>query len=184
MKNARDRLINTGWDRIHYLFIALLMTLIGGLYVLGLQPAYDPSILRMPPMLVYVEYMGLFLGGMTIFASFLWRHDKMKTLHVQFWGLVVQTVATASVAISVLFVGASPFILIFGTIVVFAHSFQLYAIRRELKNAPVKRTIAEKVDVPKTNETQGDLMVQTLVFLQSRVDRQEQIIRDLRASAS
>ena len=183
MSRNIDRLISTGWDRIHYLFIALLMTLIGGLYVLGGQPAYDPSILAMPDALVFVEYLGLFIGGVVLFGSFVFR-DKLWTLNVQFWGLAIQTAATVSVLVSVLFFGASPFIVIFGAVVAIAHGFQLKSIDREIKNAPAKRSIAESVEVPGDNNTSGDLTVQTMLFLQSRVEKQAAIIKELRASQS
>lgn len=176
MKQARDKLINTGAENIYFLLVLLLMTLVGLLYVSGLFPAYDPSILAMPKWLVFVEYLGLAIGGLIAFESFVFV-DKLKVLRTQLLGLAIQTISTAAVVISSIAFGhfQAVFIAMFGILVFVMHFFRLRWLLRELNGVPIKRAVAGLIDEPLPK---GDATLQALVFLQSRVRELEQQLKE------
>lgn len=173
VKTDRDRLINTGVGNVYFLLILLLFTIIGLLFVTNTLPAYDPSILAMPHWLAYLEYLLVAVSGLATFTSFILR-DKIKALGVQFYALVFHTVSIYATALSALIYGGfqSIFILTFGITVGAMHTFRLFYLRRELINAPAKRRIGEEVHLPTPQdnipESKGDLVLQTLLLLQSR----------------
>lgn len=177
MRADRDRLINTGVGNIYFLFITLLVTLTGLLYVLSILPAYDPAVLAQPRALTFLEYLGLSVGGLMIFGSFLFR-DKIRGLKTQFAGLAIQTGSALVLAITVIMYGglSSLFIVIFAFLVSFMHIANMKSLKREISNAPLKRALAEKIDEPLAK---GDQNMQLLVFLEKRCGTLEIQLKDV-----
>ncbi len=174
--SARDRLINTGMYNVYYLLVLLLITLIGGIYVTNLLPAYEPSTLAQPHALVFVEYLTFFVGGLITFASFVFK-DRILGLKIQLGGLITQTVGlVAAVATAIAFagVGVALFLVIWGTLFSVMHISRIFLLRRDIRNAPLKREIGEKVKAP-DNGRRSDRVLETLVILQSRIDELESI---------
>lgn len=177
----RDYLINTGTGNPYFLLIVGLVTAIGGIFVFQILPAYDPSTLAQPFWLVWAEYLGLLLGGLGVFAS-LAPQDRIKGLKVQFWALLVQTVAIyLALATAMLFsliayggLKAALFIMLWGITFSLMHTSQLFKLRRERGNAPQKREIGERLEtVIESTGGGSDLMLQALLAMQRKNDELE-----------
>jgi hypothetical protein len=177
----KDYLINNGANNLYFLVVVALVSLIGAIFVFHILPAYDPSTLAQPYPLVFWEYFGLFLGGVGVFVSFFFR-DRILGLKVQFWALLIQTIAiyaaliSAMVASLVFFGGlqASLFIMLWGITFGFIHTTQLFQIKRERHNAPAKRELGEKLEpVIETSGARADLMLQALLTIQKKNEELE-----------
>lgn len=187
MQLRRDYLINMGGSNIYFLLVVALVSLIGAIFVLNLQPAYDPSTLAQPYSLVFWEYMGMFLGGVGVFVSFVFR-DRILGLRIQSWALLIQTVAiyctlfSAMVASLIVFGGlqGALFIMLWGITFSSMHTYQLFWQRRERKNAPLKRELGEKVEyIIETSGATNDLMLQALLAVQKKNEElEERLCRD------
>ena len=177
----RDFLINTGTGNPYFLLIVGLISSIGGIFVFQVLPAYDPSTLAQPYWLVFVEYLGFLLGGLGVFVSLVYR-DRIKGLRFQFWSLMMQTVAlycalvSAMIASLIVYGGlkAALFIMLWGTAFCLMHTYQLFWLRRERGNAPIKRELGDKMkSIVETTGAGSDLMLQALLAMQKKNDQLE-----------
>ena len=136
-----QKLINTYLGSPYYVVIVLLVTLSGFLYVFGLLPAYDPSILAAPKSVIFISYLSGFVGGLiTIFGWVLAIfYDKITSLLVQMLGLFLQAISAAVVAIVILPEGASASYLgPLMVLIVTSHLVQIFLMYREFRLAPEK----------------------------------------------
>lgn len=173
---ANQRLIDAGVSNWYQHAILLIVTGSGLLYITNTLPAYDPGILATPRWLIFICYFALAVGGLGIYAGFLaaiW--DKVLSLKIQFIGLLLQAASISVVAIAVVAfggVGKSLFILLLAVPITVMHTFRLFSIRREISNAPAKERIAASSFEAEQSETfKGDLVLQTLQFLQLRNEK-------------
>jgi hypothetical protein len=181
MRIRRDFLINTGTGNPYFLLIVGLVAAIGAIFTFHALPAYDPSTLAQPYMLVFVEYTGLFVGGLGVFLSLVFD-DRILGLKFQFWSLLVQTISVYAALISAMVASLivygslqnALFVMIWAIGFGLMHTVQLYQIKRERSNAPLKRELGEKVEpVIETSGARVDLMLQALLAVQKKNEELE-----------
>jgi hypothetical protein len=160
----RDSLIDTGGDRLYFVLFTFLMTFAGILYMAGdLGAADNPT-----PELFYVEYSGLAIGGVIALGSFALR-DKLFTLRGQVVGLGIQGVAAVALGATIFIqqgLVSGLFGIVFCFVVGFLHGDRLFQLAKEIRKVPVKRALAERVDIPAS----PDPMLSMLLFLEERTN--------------
>jgi hypothetical protein len=140
------------------------MTFAGILYMAGdLGAADNPT-----PELFYVEYSGLAIGGVIALGSFALR-DKLFTLRGQVVGLGIQGVAAVALGATIFIqqgLVSGLFGIVFCFVVGFLHGDRLFQLAKEIRKVPVKRALAERVDIPAS----PDPMLSMLLFLEERTN--------------
>lgn len=167
----RDRLIDTGKDRLYFVLFTFLMAFAGILYLLGVLGSDSST-----PILSYVEYAGLAAGGVVILGSFA-LPNKLYVLRAQVVGLVIQGLAALALGTSII-VQEGPLLGLYGgvfcAVTGFLHGSRVVQLVREIAKVPSKRRLAEHIDIP----AGPDPMLGTLLFLEKKTDVLEQQLND------
>lgn len=175
MKRSKDYLINVGIQNWYFLGIVGLISLVGVFYTFNWLPAYDPSTLAQPKIIVLVEYVGFWVGGLGVGISLLVaRWTRIVALKIQYVGLLIHTVAIMSAVFTANLYGGphdALFITAWGATFTIMHINQLFYVRRERNNAPAKRAIGERTaPIIEQYGAGNDLILQTLRGQQHKID--------------